>query len=74
MNRIVRKHYPASQLPEELRLTDDPNAAVTVTVEEESRPDKVMTLEEIFSLSGFRRRGADEIDADLKPLREEWND
>jgi hypothetical protein len=74
MNKIVREHYPASKLPEELRPSSDPNASVTVTIEEERRPEKVMTLDEIFSLSGFRRRTAAEIDADLNQLREEWDD
>lgn len=74
MNKITREHYPASNLPEELRPSSDPNASVTVTIEEEQRPEKVMTLEEIFALGGFRRRTATEIDADLKKFREEWDD
>jgi hypothetical protein len=74
MNKIVREHYLASKLPEDLRPSDDPDARVTVTIEEEQRPEKVMTLEEIFSLTGFRRRTAEEIDADLRRMREEWDD
>jgi hypothetical protein len=74
MNKITREHYPASKLPEDLRPSDDPNASVTVTIEEEKRPEKVMTLDEIFSLTGFRRRTAAEIDADLRQMREEWDD
>lgn len=74
MNRIVREHYPASQLPEELRPRDGPDVRVTVIVEEEEKPAKVMSLEEIFSLKGFRRRSADEIDADLRQMRDEWDD
>lgn len=74
MNKIIREHYPASRLPEDLRPSDDPAASVTITIEEEKKPEKVMTLEEIFSLTGFRRRTADEIDADLRRMREEWND
>lgn len=74
MNKIVREHYPASKLPEDLRPTDDPNASVTVTIEEEKRPDKVMTLEEIYSLTGFRRRSAAEIDAEIRRQRDEWDD
>jgi hypothetical protein len=74
MNRIVREHYPVSQLPEELRPSDDPNIKVTVIVEEEERPEKIMSLEEIFSLKGFRRRSAEEIDADLRQMRDEWDD
>jgi hypothetical protein len=57
-----------------LRPSDAPDARVTVTIEEEQRPEKVMTLEEIFSLTGFRRRTAEEIDADLRRMREEWDD
>jgi hypothetical protein len=74
MNKIIREHYPASKLPEDLRPTDDPNASVTVTIEEERRPETVMTLEEIFSLSGFRRRSAAEIDTEIRQMRDEWDD
>jgi hypothetical protein len=75
MNRITREHYPASKLPEELRAGMDPASTVTVTiVEEEKRPEKVMSLDEIFSLTGFRRRSAAEIDADLRRQRDEWDD
>lgn len=74
MNKIIREHYPVSKLPEDLRPGGDPNASVTVTIEEERRPDKIMTLEEIFSIEGFRRRSASEIDADLRRSREEWDD
>jgi len=75
MNRIIRENYPASKLPEDLRSGVDPAATVTVTiVEEERRPEKVMSLDEIFSLKGFRRRSAAEIDADLRRQRDEWDD
>jgi hypothetical protein len=73
MNKIIREHYPASKLPEDLRPTGDPNVSVTVIIEEEKRPEKVMTLEEIFSLGGFRRRSAAEIDADIRQMRDEWD-
>jgi hypothetical protein len=74
MNKIVREHYPAAQLPEDLRPSDDPNARVTVTIEEEVRPEHVMTLEEIFSQTGFRRRTKEEIDAEIRQQRDEWDD
>ena len=75
MNRIIREHYPASKLPEDLRVGVDPSSTVTVTIiEEEKRPERVMSLEEIFSLKGFRRRSAAEIDADLRRQRDEWDD
>lgn len=75
MNRIIREHYPASRLPDDLRTGVDPSSTVTVTiVEEEKRPEEVMSLEEIFSLEGFRRRSAEEIDRDLRRQRDEWDD
>lgn len=75
MNRIVLENYPASRLPDDMRSGVDPSATVTVTiVEEEKRPEKVMTLEEIFSLRGFRRRTAAEIDDDLRRQRDDWDD
>ena len=75
MNRIVREHYPASKLPEDLRAGADPSSTVTVTiVEEEKRPEKVMTLEEIFALRRPPFRTAEEIDEDLRRQRDEWDD
>jgi hypothetical protein len=74
VNKITREHYPAAQLPEDLRPSDDPDARVTVTIEEEDSPHRVMTLDEIFSQKGFRRRTKKEIDADISRLREEWDD
>jgi hypothetical protein len=75
MNRIIRENYPASNLPEDLRAGVDPSSTVTVTiVEEEKRPEKVMSLDEIFALKGFRRRSVAEIDDDLRRQRDEWDD
>ena len=75
MNRIVREHYPASRLPEELRAGLDPKASVTVTVEEvEPRPDRVMTIDEIFAARRPPYRTADEIDVDIREQRDEWDD
>jgi hypothetical protein len=74
MNKIVKEHYPASKLPEELRPSDDPDARVTVTIETEEKPGRVMTLDEIFSQRGFVRRTKEEIDADIRRQRDEWDD
>ena len=75
MNQIVRENYPASKLPEDLRAGVDPSSTVTVTiVEEEKRPEKVMTLEEIFALRRPPFRSAEEIDEDLRRQRDEWDD
>jgi hypothetical protein len=75
MNRIIREHYPASKLPEDLRAGVDPSSTVTVTiVEEEKRPEKVLTLEEIFALRRPPFRTAEEIDEDLRRQRDQWDD
>ena len=75
MNRIIREHYPASRLPEDLRAGVDPSSTVTVTiVEEEKRPEKVISLEEIFALRRPPFRTAEEIDEDLRRQRDEWDD
>jgi hypothetical protein len=74
MNKIVREHYPASKLPEDLRPSGDPDARVTVIVETEEKPERVMTLDEIFSQRGFVRRTKEEIDADIRRQRDEWDD
>lgn len=74
MNKIVREHYPAAQLPQDLRPSNDPNARVTVIIEEEKRPAQIMTLDEIFSQKGFRRRTKQEIDADIRRQRDEWDE
>jgi hypothetical protein len=75
MNRIIREHYPASKLPEDLRAGVDPSSTVTVTiVQEEKRPEKVLTLGEIFALRRPPFRTAEEIDEDLRRQRDEWDD
>jgi hypothetical protein len=75
MNKIVREHYPAAQLPEDLRPSEDPNARVRVTIEEEeSRPEHVMSLEEIWASRRPPFRSKEEIDAEIRSQRDEWND
>ena len=74
MNRIVKEHYPASKLPEDLRSGVDPSATVTVTVVEEHYPGRTVSLEEIFAARKPPFRSPDEIDADLRRQRDEWND
>jgi hypothetical protein len=73
MNRIFRENYPIASLPSDLRPSDNLDAFATVTIEEQRRPEQVMSLEEIFALKGFQRRSAAEIDADLLRMRAEWD-
>jgi len=75
MNKVIRKHYPASKLPDDLREGIDPDSTVIVTVEEElKRPEHVMTLDEIFALRRPPFRSAEEITASIRQLRDEWDD
>ena len=74
MNRIVRRHYPASKLPEELREGLPPGVHVTVEVEqEEERPARVMTLEEIFAMARPVFKSGEEADEYVRSMREEWD-
>lgn len=74
MNRIVREHYPVSKLPEDLREGIDPAADVVVTVEEIERPEKIMTIEEIFAAREPPFLSKEEIDRMLREQRDEWDD
>jgi hypothetical protein len=74
MNSIVKSNYPASKLPEDLRDGVDPAATVTVIVTVEDRPDNVMSLEEIWALRRPPYRTKEEIDAEIRRQRDEWND
>jgi hypothetical protein len=75
VNRIVKEHYPASKLPEDLRVGVDPAAVVTVTiVEEQPQPERKVALDEIFAARQPPFRSAEDIDADLRRQRDEWDD
>jgi hypothetical protein len=75
MNKIVR-NYPASKLPADLREGVDPNARVTITVElpEDAPPHRPMTLEELFAARRPPFRTAEEINAEIRRQRDEWDD
>jgi hypothetical protein len=75
MNRIVRQHYPASRLPEDLREGIDPAREVTVTVSvDDAPPERVMSLDEIFASGRPRYESLAEINKHVRSMREEWND
>jgi hypothetical protein len=74
MNRITKENYPASRLPDDLRISVDPEARVTVTITlEEQRPKQPPTLEEIWAMRRPPYRTKEEIDADLRRQRDEWD-
>lgn len=79
MNRIVREHYPAAKLPEDLRDEIGPGKQVTITIEvespdsnsesTESRNDWFSKYEHIHR-SNFH--SLDEVNAHVRSLRDEW--
>jgi len=75
MNSIVKANYPASKLPEDLRGDVDPASTVTITITvEEKRPDHVLSLEEIFALRRPPFRSKEDIDAEIRRQRDEWDE
>ena len=72
MNSIVRSNYPAARLPDDLRDGVDPSATVTVTVTVEERPEKVMSLDEIWASRRPPYKTKAEIDAEIRRQRDEW--
>ena len=76
MNTIVREHFPAANLPPELRAGIDPGAAVTVTIIVENQTDlePVLTLEQMFSMRHRSFHSIAEVNAHVRAMRDEWND
>ena len=74
MNAVVRRHYPARKLPDDLRGDIDPSREVVVTVVEEEPPERVMTLEEIFATRQPPYLAREEIDEHIQSLREDRDD
>ena len=78
MNRIVKEHYPASRLPEDLREGIEPGrqVKVTVTIEEERIPLTREQLKEMIEESQRHSKGVttEEAVARIRALRDEWDD
>jgi len=73
MNKVVREHYPASKLPDDLRGPIEVGKSVTVTVmEEEPPPADVLSLEDLFALRQPPYLSKEEIDEHIRALRDEW--
>lgn len=75
MNRIVRRHVPASSLPADLREVLPDSALVTVVVVEEaaSSADPIRSLEDILAARRPPYRSIEEIDGWVRQQRHEWN-
>lgn len=81
MNRIVLEHYPVEKLPEDLRKHFSRGGSVTLEVKEEAEgAQRPMTATEAAHLirenlsRNVKRRTEEEIVAEVRALRDEWND
>lgn len=77
MNKIVRQHYPVSQLPADLRAQFAEDTSVTITIEEEIR--KPLTREQLLEMFEKARKNSpgttlEEAVARVRALRDEWDD
>jgi len=89
MNKIVKAHYPVPKLPDDLREGLKPDEEVRITIETPPtfelvsrfpeltsllhRPDRVLTLDEIFALRQSVYSSVEEIDEHVRAMRDEWD-
>ena len=77
MGKIVLEHYPAEQLPEELRGGLPANSVVCITIEEEHRAPAPAS-ELVRKLKEAKRDrpsvSIEEAVARIRTLRDEWDD
>ncbi|MEM7461595.1 MAG: hypothetical protein AAF362_02835 [Pseudomonadota bacterium] len=75
MNKITRKHYPASKLPKDLRGEISADALVEVqVVEERSANTKLQTLLENIRENPIAVGDTKEAVQRIRVLRDEWDD
>ena len=87
MNKIVREHYPAEKLPEDLREPFAEDALVTVQIQQEvtslqlAPPAEPMSAAEVAASIRTLHEGRSEtgrsiedIVAEVRALRDEWGD
>jgi hypothetical protein len=73
MNKIVRRHYPAENLPEDLRrdLAGARDVMITIEAEKDDQPSRVAILEELFAARRPPFRTIEQIDEDLRRDRDD---
>ena len=75
MNKVVREHYPAAKLPDDLRGTLDLGARVKVTiVEETSRATaRAQAIADLIAHREMLRPSANDAVERVRALRDEWD-
>ena len=71
MNKIVREHYPAAKLPDDLRGKLPLDALVRVLIEPEGDIGPVRSLQEIDLLRQAPFRSMEDIVQEIRALRDE---
>ena len=74
MNRIVREHYPVSQLPEDLQQQLQGQQSVTVTLAwgddpEPGKSEQVKPLEELFATGASTIMSLDAVASHIRSFR-----
>ena len=72
MTKIVRDHYPAAKLPDDLRGAIDPKVSVRVVVETEEHRKVSAFSDLVGSGRGVYKSPEEALDT-VRRLREEWN-
>ncbi len=78
MNKIIREHYPASKLPEDLREGIDETGWVTVTITEEQRSPSREKLAQYIEQARERAKSVNGVTTEeavkrVRDLRDEWD-
>jgi hypothetical protein len=72
VNRIVKEHYPAARLPDDLREGIDPGGTVTVTVVTE-KPSAGRSKRDLYGVAKSRATSVRDAVLRVRQLRDEWN-
>lgn len=75
MNKIVRKHFPASLLPKELQeaIGDYDEVTLTIEVAEKPREEKTDWFSRHEHIRRSNYKSTEEVNAYVRSLRDEWS-
>jgi hypothetical protein len=81
VNRIVRDHYPAERLPDDLQKLVDPSRPIRVVLEQDDDHKPRKSPEELLAmLDAYRATikgtgvSTEDAVARIRELRDEWDD
>ena len=74
MNRIVRDHYPAEKLPEDLQKLVDPRRPVRLVLEQDDVEQSAGPLTRFVGAFAHYGSTPHEAVARIRALRNEWDD